>query len=223
VNKGRIINCDATRQDILNVEHIFCPDSGSLKGKTVRKASDQVRSVDLVPIPEPIMTHYIKVVIFVDIMNFNKMPFVVTIRRAIKLGTVSWLNNAKSDTILKQITDVKNINIKRGFLLEFVEFDGQFEPLRGALLEMGVTLNRCSSEKHVPVAERRICALKERCSCICNTMPFKKLQGMRVVQMMSTCNFWLNIFSPKDGISRNISPRELITGVKIDYNKHIHA
>jgi hypothetical protein len=41
--------------------------------------------------------------------------------------------------------------------------------------------------------------------------------------MVSTCNFWLNIFPPKDGISRNINPIELITGVKIDYNKHIQA
>jgi hypothetical protein len=44
-----------------------------------------------------------------------------------------------------------------------------------------------------------------------------------VVQMVSTCNFWLNIFPPKDSISRNINPRELITGVNIDYNKHIQA
>ena len=41
--------------------------------------------------------------------------------------------------------------------------------------------------------------------------------------MVSTCNFWLNIFPPKDGISRNISPRELMTGVKIDFRKRIQA
>jgi hypothetical protein len=46
---------------------------------------------------------------------------------------------------------------------------------------------------------------------------------MLVLQMVSTCTFWLNIFSPKDGISRNINPRELITRIKIDYNKHIQA
>jgi hypothetical protein len=118
---------------------------------------------------------------------------------------------------------VRNIYIKRGLLLEIVEVDGQFEPLRGALSEMGVTLNRCSREEHVPVAERQICTLKELCRCICNTLPFKKLPGMLVVQMVSTCNFWMNIFPPKDGISRNINPRELITGVKIDYNKHIQT
>jgi hypothetical protein len=49
---------------------------------------------------------------------------------------------------------------------------------------------------------------------------------MLIVQMVSTYNFWINIFPPKDGISgisRNINPKEFITGVKIDYNKHIDA
>jgi hypothetical protein len=182
-----------------------------------------MRSGDLVPIPETIMAHYRKVVLCVDVMKFNKLPFLVTISRAIIFGTVAWLKNAKADTILEQITDVRNIYIKRGFLLEIVDVDGQFEPLRGALSEMGVTLNICSRKKNVPVADRRIRTLKEQCRCICNKLKFKKLPGILVVQMVSTCNLWLNIFPPKDGISRNINPRELITGVKIDYNKHIQA
>jgi hypothetical protein len=84
-------------------------------------------------------------------------------------------------------------------------------------------MNKCSREEHIPVAERRIRTLKERSRCICNTLPFKKLPGMLVVQMVSACNFWLNIYPPKDGVSREINPRELITGVKIDFNKHIRA
>jgi hypothetical protein len=186
-NKGRIINCDVTRQDILNAEHIFGPDTGSLKGKAVRKASDQVRFGGMVPIPATIVAQYRKVVLRVDVTKFNKMPFLVTISRAIKFGTVAWLKNAKADTILKQITDVRNIYIKRGFLMEIVEVDGQFEPLRGALSEIGVTLNRCSREEHVPVAKRPIRTLKERCRCICNTQPFKKLPRILVVKMASTC------------------------------------
>jgi hypothetical protein len=65
--------------------------------------------------------------------------------------------------------------------------------------------------------------LKERCRSICNTLPFTKLPGMLVVQMVSTCNFWLNVYPPKDGISQKTNPRELVTGIKIDYNKHIRA
>jgi hypothetical protein len=189
----------------------------------VRKASDQVRSGDLVPIPATILAHYRKIVICVDVMKVNKLPFLVTISRAIKFGTVAWLKNAKADTILQQIKTAHNTYIKRGFLMEIVKVDGQFEPLRSNLAEMGITLNKCSREEHVPVAERHIQTLKERCQCILNTLPFPKLPSMLIVQMVSTCNFWLNIYPPKDGVSRNINPRELITGVQIDYNKHIRA
>jgi hypothetical protein len=162
-NKGWIINFNDTQQDILNAEHIFGPDIGSSKGKTVRKASDQVQSGNMVPIPVTSMVQYRKVVICVDVMKVNKMPFLVTISRAIKFGTFAWLNNAKIDSILKQITDVRDVYLKRGFLLEIFEVDGQFEPLCGALSELIVTLNRCSREEHVPIAERRIRILKERC------------------------------------------------------------
>ena len=31
---------------------------------------------------------------------------------------------------------------------------------------------------------------------------------------------WLNAFPPKGGVSKNLGPREIITGVKVDYNKH---
>jgi hypothetical protein len=189
----------------------------------VRQASDQVRSGGLVPIPATIMDHYRKVVLCVDVMKVNKIPFLVTISRALKFGTVAWLKNAKITTIMSAITDVRNIYVKHGFLLEIVEVDGQFEPLRGELAPLGITLNKCSREEHVPVVERRIRTLKERCRCIHNTLPFKKMPGMLVVQMVSACNFWLNIYPPKDGVSRSINPRELMTGIKIDYNKHIHA
>jgi hypothetical protein len=87
-NKGHIINCDVTRQEILNAEHIFGPDTGSLKGKAVQKESYQVQSGNLVPIPATIMAHYRKVVLCVDIMKVKNMPFLVTTSRAIKFGTV---------------------------------------------------------------------------------------------------------------------------------------
>jgi hypothetical protein len=226
VSKGRILNCDVTRQDILNAEHIFGPDIGSLKGKTVRQASDQVPSGGLVPIiPATIMEHYRKVILCIDVMKVNKMPFLVTINRAIKFGTVAcWLKNAKmKKTILAAITTVHNVFMKRGFILEIVEVDGQFEPLRGELSVLGITLNKCSREEDVPVAERHIRTLKDRCRCLENTLPFKKLPGMLVVQMVSMTNFWLNVYPPKDGVFRNINPRELIAGTKVDHNKHIRA
>jgi hypothetical protein len=149
-------------------------------------------------------------------MKVNKMPFLLTISRAIKFGTVAWLKNAKANTILANIQEVRNVYIKGGFLLEIIEADGQFEPLCGAMAEMGITL--------IGVPEKNMCLLPN-----VKFGPSKKgadvyaTPGMLIVQMVSTCNSWLDIFLPKDGVSRNINPRELMTGVKIDYNKHIQA
>jgi hypothetical protein len=41
-----------------------------------------------------------------------------------------------------------------------------------------------------------------------------------LVEMVQASVFWLNMFPPEDGVSDTISPRELIAGLKIDYNKH---
>ncbi len=89
--RGRIKNCDVTRQDIVNAEDIFGPDKGSLQGKTVRKASEQVRSGGLVPISATITDHYRRIVLRVDVLKVNKIPFLVSISRAIKFATVACL------------------------------------------------------------------------------------------------------------------------------------
>jgi hypothetical protein len=148
ISKGRIRNCAITRQDIINAEDTFGPDLGSLKGETVRKASDQARSGGLVPISATVMAHHRKIVICVDVMKVNKMPFLMSISRAIKFGTVACLKNTKAETILAHIRNIRNIYVSQGFILEIVEVDGQFEPLRGDLAEMGITLNKCSREEH---------------------------------------------------------------------------
>ena len=144
-NGNRVLNCDVTGDDIVNAKDMFGPEVGSSKGKTVRKASDVVRCGGLVPIPASAMTHCRKVVLCVDAMKVNKMPFLASISWALKFGTVAWLKNAKAVAIVKRIKDVHKTHVKRGFILEIVEVDGQFEPLRGELAELGITLNKCWS------------------------------------------------------------------------------
>jgi hypothetical protein len=54
-------------------------------------------------------------------MKVNKMPFLETMRRAIKFSTVAWLENAKLNTIMMNIKEVQNVYIKHGFLLKILE------------------------------------------------------------------------------------------------------
>jgi hypothetical protein len=47
--------------------------------------------------------------------------------------------------------------------------------------------------------------------------PFKKLPPQIVIEMVYCSVFWLNMFSPTDGISNTTSPHTLVTGHKLDY------
>jgi hypothetical protein len=90
--------------------------------------------------------------------------------------------------------------------------------MRGDFL--GVELNVASNDEHFPEIERYIRTVKERTRCVYNTVPFRQMPSRIVVEMVHASVFWLNMFPPEDGVSDSISPRELIAGLKLDYNKH---
>ncbi len=51
-------------------------------------------------------------------------------------------------------------------------------------------------------------------------MPFNKVPTHMVVELVHLSVFWLNTFPATDGISKTMSPRTIIFGSKIDFNKH---
>ena len=57
---------------------------------------------------------------------------------------------------------------------------------------------------------------------IYNTMPFHKVPARLVIEMAKTVVFWLNIFPVLGGASRDLSPRTILTGQKVDYKCHCH-
>jgi len=62
--------------------------------------------------------------------------------------------------------------------------------------------------------------VKERVRAIVNTLPFKQYPNRLIVETVYNTIFWLNCFPHKDGIHLTLSPRTIITGSTIDYNKH---
>ena len=51
-------------------------------------------------------------------------------------------------------------------------------------------------------------------------LPYKKLPRRITEAIVRHVCRWLNVFCPKNGIGGAISPRTLITGVKLDFNSH---
>ena len=93
----------------------------------------------------------------------------------------------------------------------------------GWVAEDRINLNVCSNDEHVGEIERMIRTIKERARGIYNTLVavgIKKLPGRLVVELIYTVVFWLNTFHPSPSIVPNMSPRAIITGQTIDFNKH---
>ena len=157
-----IPNCPVTRRDIVAAEHILGPDVGSLKGKTARRRPLGVGLYNHASIPAGIVEQYQDVIIAVDVLYVNKLPFIATISRYIRFGTVEYLRNQKSATLIEHVKQVNRLYRQRGFRPLYALMDGQFEPLRGDLADMGIQLNIISNDEHVPEIERQIRTLKER-------------------------------------------------------------
>jgi hypothetical protein len=82
-----------------NDEEIFGPKEGILQGKTTQRKAILVDTT-LAPLPPDILERYRNVTLGVDIMFVNRIPFLVTISKHIKLGTVEVLANRSNKTLL---------------------------------------------------------------------------------------------------------------------------
>jgi hypothetical protein len=162
VDNNLIPNCPIGRSDVLAAEAIFGPNVKALKGKTVRQGELHIKS-DILPIPRDIMSLYREVTLCVGIMYLNKIPFLLTISRNIKFATIKLLANRQENTIGKCLLNVMRLYSSRGFLVNMMHADSEFEMLRGqGLSKAGSGLNVCSNAEHVPKIERFIRTVKER-------------------------------------------------------------
>ena len=153
-------------------------------------------------------------------MYVNRVPLLVTLSRNIKFGTMEAIKDRKEATLLKGFATVTALYRKAGFKVTTALMDGEFVPLRRGLAEIGVTLNETSRDEHVGDIERYIHTVKEQMRAIYNTLPFHKVPGRLVIEMAKTVVFWLNAFPPLGGASRDLSPRTILTGQKVDYKRH---
>jgi len=84
----------------------------------------------------------------------------------------------------------------------------------------GINLNTTARDEHVPEIEKYIRTVKERIRATTSTSPFEQLPHCLIVEIAYNVVFWLNYFPHKEGIHSTLSPRTIVTGSKIDFNKH---
>ena len=154
-------------------------------------------------------------------MYVNKIPFVTTISQHVKFTTVEAIQKRTKAQLSKCIKNVVAIYTQRGFKVNNALLDGESAPLRTNLLNMGISANFATRNEHVPEIDCQNRVIKERARACRHTLPFEVLPRLLLVEMVNNCALWINMFPAKGGIT-NVSPRTLMTGIKLNYNKHCH-
>ena len=112
--------------------------------------------------------------------------------------------------------------MQRGFNITNILMDGKFSCTRGNLAELQINLNICSNDERVGEIEGLNQTVKEQVRGIYNTLPFNKLPGIMIVDLVALDIFWLNELTPSPSVVDNLIPRHTITGLTIDYTNHCH-
>jgi hypothetical protein len=155
-------------------------------------------------------------------MYVHGIPFLLTILHILKFGMIEALPNLLEATLIMGLVSTVWVYKKRGFSMSLGLTDGEFDTPRiwESLAGEGVALDSTGRDEHVGDIERYVQTVKERMHATYNTLPFTHMPPHLVIEMAKQAVFWLHSFPRVDGVSDHMSPREIMTGQRLDYARH---
>ena len=100
---------------------------------------------DYVAVTHTIFEENRNVTLSVYVIFVNWIPFLTSISRDLKFTTAETLHNRTTSQLVQCVTNVKALYTKRGFNVTAALIDGEFVPMRTALLKMDVLLITASA------------------------------------------------------------------------------
>jgi hypothetical protein len=86
-----------------------------------------------------------------------------------------------------------------------------------------VASNTIANREHVGKIAQKIRVIKERARGTINTLPYKKLPRLMVIELLHFFVMWMNSFPVRSGIPDKWIPRELVSRHKLDAKLHCRA
>jgi hypothetical protein len=216
-----VTNVPFTSTDFTNGKVIFGPDRAAIRGKTTRQRPSRVRP-ELIMIPQQLYESLRDVVLTADVMFVNGLPFFVTESRGIKLRTIEFLPSRTKRKLHQSLQTVARFYRRGGFIIRMCLMDMEFKPLEE--LSTDVPINTTAAREHVNDIERSIRMIKDRSRSVLSELPYKHcLPDVFIIYLLRFVILWLNAFPEPNCASDEFSPREIVTGLRLDYKKHCRA
>ena len=188
VDKKMLNNSPVTRQSIKIALSIWGPSIPNLDGKTRRTRGNPVvlNKQIISTLPPHILQQHPLLILSMDVVKINGMPFLSTISRIIKLGSCTRLLNTMIETIVPALLVITDTYTSRGFSIMEVAVDYAFEAMRTnqGFMKMSITLNTTSEDEHELFIEAFTKFLKERCRICHSALPFLRIPRRMTVELV---------------------------------------
>ena len=155
-------------------------------------------------VPPSILQHFQEVVLVIDLMFVNKIPFLITVSCGLHFGTVELLPNCQVPTVTAALTCMVHTYCQHGFRIATTLANPKFEPLQMTFGD--ISFNFCAQNEHIPEIKHYIHMVKDCTHIGYNSLPFKQITCIMLICLMVNAPvFWLNAFPPSDGVSEPLS------------------
>jgi len=212
MNNGGFINCNITAEDMRRAKQLFGRSVPDLKGKLTAPKPTIYRSDNHIG-----NSATTEVVLQLDIMNIGGINILIGV--AMPLGaTLSEALVSKSNACITQAIDkmIKKL-AARNFVVSSILSDGE-----RALSHPTLKHEVVPPGTHVPIVERKIRTIKERCRAVVNSLSYhlpKRLLSHLVTFVVTRINMLLT--SSVHVNQSNITPREKYYGRKTDIKRDV--
>ena len=149
-------------------------------------------------IPSVILERHQLVTLAVDVMFVNGVPFLVSVDRGLNLVTTKFTPSRTEKQLTAGITRVMDLYTHGRFQVGTVLMDNEFETLRSPMRILAI--NTTAAKEHMPEVERKIRLIKERGRGILNTLPFKRMPRLMLIELVYHVVLWLNAFPAQSGV-----------------------
>ncbi len=217
---NQIKDCPVMVKDAMAAYKIWGLSVAALKGKTVRKKPEPVKT-ETVYIPKEICKLHKEVTLTIDIFFVNSIPFFVILSQVFYFTTVMHLPDRSLGQIFKALKGIFYYYLQQGFRVTFIMGDWEFASLElfTNLLMGAPRLNLTSANKHEPFIKHRICVVKERVQLIRYSLPFQTIPKVILTHMVFYAVKLLNYFPVKGGVSEIYGPNTIMSGEVLDFKK----
>jgi hypothetical protein len=154
-------------------------------------------------------------------MFVNGVPFLLSVARGLYLVTAEFTPSRTAKQLAAGITWMMDLYAHGGFRVGTVLMDNQFKKLQNLMPILAI--NTMAAKEHVAEVECKIRLIKEQGRGILNTLSFKKMPRLMLIELIYHVVLWLNAFLAKSGVSETLSPCKIVYQHKLDFAKHCRS